>query len=73
MANRKVYLLTEEQIGDVNYLLCIANKELKDNNTSRLVSKAINTLAQASFFKSDEPFDKVITKLLGAKMKGGAA
>ena len=71
MANRKVYLLTEEQMGDVNYLLCTANKDLKDNNISRLVSKAINELAQAKTIHDREPLDKVIAKLAAAVKGGG--
>lgn len=66
---RKVYLLTEEQMGDVNYLLCVLSKEIKDTNQSRLVSKAINTLAQAMVIKSDDRLNGALGTFINAMTK----
>lgn len=68
---KKIYLLTEEQIGDVNYLLCIANKELKDNKTSRLVSKAINILANTPYVTpSDDRVNGIVGDLINKSSTG---
>lgn len=66
---RKVYLLTEEKMGDVNYLLCVLSKEIKDTNQSRLVSKAINTLAQAMVIKSDDRLNGALGTFINAMTK----
>ena len=55
----KIYLMTEEQMGDITFALCCGNDR-----------KANNILAQLPSIKGDDAWGDVV-ELIGKMLKGG--
>lgn len=64
MQEKKVYLLTEEQMQELTDDLCVTSKCLAHANEKRFVSKTINKLAQLPSVSSKETLDVLIDKIV---------
>lgn len=66
MKEKKVYLLTEEQMQELTADLCVISKCLAPANEKRFVSKTINKLAQLPSVSSKDKLDVLIDKIVKA-------
>lgn len=66
MQEKKVYLLTEEQMQELTDDLCVTSKYLAHANEKRFVSKTINKLAQLPSVSSKDKLDVLIDKIVKA-------
>lgn len=78
MANRKVYLLTEEQMNSITTKLSALSRYV-DAENSRTLTLALAELNRAETISSDEYFTTMVDKILdamgvefGRGWKGGA-
>lgn len=70
MQEKKVYLLTDEQMQEITDKICQMSREAEETSVVRKASEVNNMLAMLPSITDRETLDVVIDKLVKA-MKGG--